>query len=371
MSLRNRPVGRTLRWIGRFALCGVLVSVPASATAQSVPEDFVVTLKRWCSADCPNYTVSVDARGNVTYEGHEFARVLGRKTSSVEYSAVVALFEAVERIGFFELKDEYIFIPLPNGTKLFVTHTEGDADVTVTANGRTKRIRDHLNAPASLTDLERQIDRVTRISQWTEVKDPKVRQLIDAGWTASDEDLAVLLRNALEADDVAELAEVIEAGANPNTTYAEERLTALMLARSAAAVRILLDAGANPSAKSTGGVTPLAVATSLDPEITALLLKAGVVVDESHDADGRTALWQAACVGNAGAVRLLLNAGANPHMRAAGLTPAECARNRRRARQEHSSALPGTRGYKRPFAEDIDRTIALLDEAVASSRRRD
>jgi ankyrin repeat protein len=180
----------------------------------------------------------------------------------------------------------------------------------------------------------------------------------------------VLLRNALEADDVAELTEVIETGANPNTTYAEERLPALMFARSAAAVRVLVDAGAKPSVKSTGGVTTLAVATSLDPEITALLLQAGVVVDEPHDADGRTALWQAACVGNAGAVRLLLKAGANPHVRVADLTPAECARNRRRARQA-SITPPGAPLYKQPFVEDLDRTIALLDEAVTGSKRRD
>jgi ankyrin repeat protein len=198
-----------------------------------------------------------------------------------------------------------------------------------------------------------------------------VRQLIDAGWTASDEDLAVLLRNALETDDVAELTEALGAGADPNTTYAEERLPALTLARSASAVRILLHAGANPSARSRGGVTALVVATSLDPEITALLLKAGVVVDESYDADGRTALWQAACVGNAGVVSLLLKSGANPHVSVAGLTAAECARGRRK-RAEGLSLTPRPASvYKPAFVEDLDRTIALFDEVVGTTKHRD
>ena len=83
------------------------------ALAQEIPADFTVTLQRTaCFGRCHVYTVTIDARGNVTYEGRTFVRVTGTVTDTVPLTRVRELLAAVERIGFFQLRDDYRTLPL-------------------------------------------------------------------------------------------------------------------------------------------------------------------------------------------------------------------------------------------------------------------
>ena len=95
-------------------------------------------------------------------------------------------------------------------------------------------------------------------------------------------------------------------------------LTPLMVAAgsragAAEAVQVLLDLGAAATATSGGGVTALwYAAASGDPARVAALLAAGGDANETAN-NGRRAVGEAARVGAAGCLRLLLGAGASPH----------------------------------------------------------
>jgi hypothetical protein len=349
------------------ALVWVAVSMTAPAVvAQAVPDDVVIKLERTsCFGECPVYSVSIDAKGNVTYEGTKFVRVEGRQTDRIPESRVAALLETADRIRFFELNDSYRTIRNPDGTETMVSDLP-TTFVTITRAGRSRRVEDYFGAPPSLKELEQQIDDAARTTRWIRLDEPTLRQLVRNGWSPTAEEHAQLLRDALQADEVDVLKGLIEIGADPNGTYYGTNTTPLMMVRSAAAARTLLEAGAVAFARNENGLTPLGRAVHLAPDVTEVLLKAGVQADQPADADGRTALWQAACSGNAGVVKLLLDAGADPSHRAGGTSAIDCAR---RGKQDARVIKPLPIERKPPFVQDFDGVIALLDQALARRRQ--
>src|SRR5688572_17114915 len=73
-----------------------------------IPDDLLIRLDRTsCFGACPVYSVSIDAKGNVTYEGRKFVKLQGRQTDTIPVATVAALLQTAERIGFFELPDRY------------------------------------------------------------------------------------------------------------------------------------------------------------------------------------------------------------------------------------------------------------------------
>jgi ankyrin repeat protein len=137
-----------------------------------------------------------------------------------------------------------------------------------------------------------------------------------------------------------------------------------MMVRSAAVARALIDAGANPLAQNEHGETVLSRAVYLAPDVTQLLLNAGVPPDEPNSY-GRTPLLQAACAGNAGVVKLLLDRKADPTRDSAGGSALECARQGREFARVHPQADSGP-----PFLKEFDAVIALLEHALATRARR-
>ena len=102
----------------------LVLAAQVAALAQEVPDDFTVTLQRTaCFGRCHVYTVTIDARGNVTYEGRTFVRVTGTVTDTVPLTRVRALLAGVERIGFFRLRDDYRTIRNPDGSETVVSTT--------------------------------------------------------------------------------------------------------------------------------------------------------------------------------------------------------------------------------------------------------
>ena len=153
-----------------LALIGLPWLATPFAAAQVIPEDFVIRLERTaCYGRCPVYSVTIDAKGNVTYDGTQFVRVVGRQTDRIPVSRVAALVETVDRIRFFDLDDKYsqLITDLPT------------TFVTVTRHGRSKRIEDYFGAPQSLKGLERQIDDTARTERWIGLDQAMLRQMID------------------------------------------------------------------------------------------------------------------------------------------------------------------------------------------------
>jgi hypothetical protein len=332
------------------------VSTTVSRPSQTVPDDFVISLERTsCFGECPVYSVTIDAKGNVTYDGKRFVRVEGRATDRIPATSVAALLETVNRIQFFDLQDRYRALVSDNPTTF----------VTVTLNGRSKRIEDYVSGPKSLKNLEHQIDEAASTSRWIRLDEATLRQMIRDGWSPPAQERAELLRKALQDDDVGVIKGLIENGADPNGVYYGTNTTPLMMVRSAAAARVLLAAGAIPDARNDNGQTALGRATRLPAEVTELLLKAGAQADEA-DVYRRTPLWQAACAGNAGAVKLLLDVGADPTRRPDDVSTLDCARQGKNFARADSRPAD----YKSPFAVDFDGVIALLDQALAKRQRR-
>jgi len=162
-----------MRWligIAAFVLFPVTSLTRSTAGTQVIPDDFVITLERTaCFGACPVYSVSIDAQGNVTYEGMKFVSVVGRQTDRIAVPRVAALVETVERIRFFELEDKYrhLITDLPT------------TFVTVTRDRRSKRIEDYFGAPESLKELERAIDQTARTARWISPTGPAVHYATD------------------------------------------------------------------------------------------------------------------------------------------------------------------------------------------------
>jgi uncharacterized protein DUF6438 len=167
-----------MRQCYRLAILCALAG-PISVSAQQsvgVPADTVITLERTvCFGTCPAYTVSIDAGGNVTYEGRKYVRVSGQQRARISTERVARLVETVARIGFFGLKDEYAGIQHPDGTTTFVTDLPSTI-VTVTSGVRQKRVMDYLGAPIALRDFEDDIDEAANTRRWVGIDKDTVRQ---------------------------------------------------------------------------------------------------------------------------------------------------------------------------------------------------
>ena len=134
--------------------------------AQAVPEDFVIKLERTsCFGACPVYSVTIDAKGAVTYEGRRFVRVTGLQSDQIAVTQVAELAATVDRIRFFELDDRYRVIRNADGTTSVVTDLPTTL-VTVTRRGQTKQIEDYYGAPEPLHQLEKQVDEAARTKRW-------------------------------------------------------------------------------------------------------------------------------------------------------------------------------------------------------------
>lgn len=118
------------------------------------------------------------------------------------------------------------------------------------------------------------------------------------------------------------LEALLEAGANPNASSSllGRGIIASVLHVAAATgwaegVRALLEQGADPGARATGGITPLMLAAGAGRDECVRLLSDHGVDLNAFDADGDRALFYAASNGHTGTVQLLLSLGADGRQR--------------------------------------------------------
>jgi len=355
-----------------LALAAALTVIPALLHAQAPPDDFIVTLERdgtSCGGPCPSYSVTINSRGEIVYRGTSFVRVEGQASDGIPVSQVGALLSTIDRIGFFDLRDSYIFFRTADGREVIQTH-QWRTFVSVTSHGRTKRIEDYFGAPEALRDLERQIESTARTQRWVRIDVATLRQMAEDGRAPSAAARQRLLRAALHADEVDVVEQLLAMGADPNTSPGDDHegpTRPLLLVRSAAAARALIDAGADASAADEYGQTAMKMAASLQPQIAEVLLNAGAPVDGPVDRDGSTALMRAAAAGNLGVVRLLVSAGADPGYPGPNGTALDCARQAKEFERSLSLRLEGV--TTAPFVPDFDGVIAALERALTLRQR--
>jgi hypothetical protein len=145
--------------LGFIATFFMIACAPSRAPAEEGPVQ--ITLQRTvCYGYCPDYTVSIDGDGVVTYEGRAFVNVVGRQTAQIPSADVARLLQRFDDIGFENLNDEYrgLMTDMPSTI------------VTLTRDGRTKRVVDYagtsVGMPREVRELQAEIDRVAGTARW-------------------------------------------------------------------------------------------------------------------------------------------------------------------------------------------------------------
>lgn len=146
---------------------GLLALFAAAALASCAPVDTTpsgpvsISLQRTvCFGFCPAYTVTISGDGQVTYNGERFVNVQGEQSAQIPAADVQRLLERFDAIGFDNLRDEYRahVTDLPTTT------------ITLTRNGRTKRVVDYggmgAGMPESVRQLQDEIDRTANTARW-------------------------------------------------------------------------------------------------------------------------------------------------------------------------------------------------------------
>ena len=185
------------------------------------------------------------------------------------------------------------------------------------------------------------------------------------------------LFRAITTGDTAAVQRLLTEGEDPNESYGADEEPALLVAaveRREEIVRHLLQAGANPNHGDMCGYTPLMAAVCADAiNIVKLLIEAGADPHRHCGCSGANALQDAAIGGHADIVELLLNHGVKPDdsENAEGMTSLMCAVQ---ALDEESvqlllthGAKPGTRSSKGDTALEL--ITARLTELWEPSKR--
>ena len=143
--------------------------VPAQ---EPIPVDTLITLQRsTCLGTCPDYTLTISGKGNVTFNGRFYVKVTEAK-AKLDPKKVRALIAAFETASFFSLQDQYR------------TSKDGCPEVwtdnpmvntSIRINGRSKAISHYHGCqsgdgsfiyPKALTELEDQIDHIVGTKKW-------------------------------------------------------------------------------------------------------------------------------------------------------------------------------------------------------------
>lgn len=139
------------------------VRVPARSVALPVYDASTVriTLERTgCFGSCPSYKVSVAGDGSVVFDGQSYVAEAGRRTGTVDPSAVRVLYDQFRTSDFMSLDDRYVADITDNPTYTLTLETAG----------MRKTVVDYVGAkagmPDSVTALQDAVDRVANTDQW-------------------------------------------------------------------------------------------------------------------------------------------------------------------------------------------------------------
>lgn len=126
-----------------------------------VPDDFALTLyHQGCRGTCPDYKITVDAKGNATYNGRRAVEMMGVYNKVLDGKVVKGLVDVIKKYKFFEMEDVYGggVADLPE------IHT------TITMDGNTKMVKDIRYASQELKELEAALETLVGMENWEAVK---------------------------------------------------------------------------------------------------------------------------------------------------------------------------------------------------------
>ena len=265
----------------------------------------------------------------------------------------------------------------------FFRTDQSTAFVSLTENGRTKRITDYDYAPPELRALERDVEATANIHRW--IHDATARLTLSSPVTGPSTQLIEDLKNepAVWIDVHSRikpgLSKLMQAAGLGNLTGIRDALqsgdkinardetgwTPLMVASVSVqpeAVALLLDSGAEVNQTDDHGNTALIGASAVrfnlnkEPQILQTLLTRGALPEAVNDA-GESALMWAARAGNPEAIDILLKRGADP--RRTDRLGNDALFYLKRAHQNSTSGIG-----------EYDRAEAILEQALKQDRRK-
>jgi hypothetical protein len=296
---------------------------PSTSDSAAGAADWVELQRTACATGCPAYTVRVYGDGKVNWHGDSGVATKGAATTEIDGTAAKALIQEIAQRGFWGLCQSY---DLPGIQKDLAS-----INTTLSVAGHVKRVSDYGDtAPSWLRELDLKIDATANTHPWrqggpdsetfgddrlaVDAVMPKVgvTQLMKAAALPDTDELVKTLQllgpvnesdstgwtalmYAAQAGPVEAMRLLLQAGADPNlrTKEGETALFAAVTAPSQADARfrLLQAAGVDLNAQDNRGVTPLMVACRYfyRPKLVASLLTLGADPSK-HDAAGKTAM---------------------------------------------------------------------------------
>ena len=121
------------------------------------PETSIIEMSKTpCFGTCPVYSIKMDGKGNVTYDGKQFVKLEGKHEMNFPPEYVNEVFQAFADGNFWDYEDEYT----DNISDLPTTN------ISFTHDGKTKKIRDYYGAPKSLKELEKKVENLLETLVW-------------------------------------------------------------------------------------------------------------------------------------------------------------------------------------------------------------
>lgn len=270
------------RMAAAILACGILsgCQAPFPKVAEASKVD-IRLMRSACFGWCPAYVVDITGDGSVTYEGFSSVAVSGRFQDRIAPTEVAALVGMFEQADFFSLNDEYI---------ADITDSPFYS-VTLTIDGRTKKVIDYVGKMAGMpdvvTELEDAIDRTAGTAKFVKGTPETIPALRRAGFDVTSEKAATFLADALEIQNYAYASDLILAGVPLNGRTSRQQLPAFEL------------------------LFPLATSPRSDLERTSLLFSRAAA-ERGTRQDRSVALVIAARLGDVALVRRLIAMGVDP-----------------------------------------------------------
>jgi hypothetical protein len=144
------------------------------STTQNQNDSVMISLQRThCYGPCPVYSVTIWGNGRVEFIGYEFVNTIGKKTYSIASKSVDSLVQKIFAMNFFSLNDSYVDVrslqKRPDGgvdTIITVVSDLPSKYIKVKIGKIEKSVHDYYAGPKTLDELEREIDRIAKTSQW-------------------------------------------------------------------------------------------------------------------------------------------------------------------------------------------------------------
>lgn len=176
----------------------------------------IVLSRTGCFGTCPSYRVEVHGDGAVLYEGGSFVAITGSHRASVSSDVVAEMVEAFRAADYFSLQDKYMW-----GATDLPTYT-----TSISIDGKTKEVVDyageHVGMPASVTTLEKALDRLSGVERWTKGNGETVAALTREKFDFKSPQASEILANVAEKGNADAVRDLLATGVTMSTERAQK-----------------------------------------------------------------------------------------------------------------------------------------------------